>query len=124
MTFTLPYPPSVNHYWRHARGVTYISEEGKAYRDAVIAALIDQGHYSAFRSHEAPLYAARLSVELIVHPPNRLRRDIDNLAKAPLDAMQHSGLFADDWQIDRLEIVRGSVVKGGRLDVTIREVTL
>lgn len=119
MTFTLPYPPSVNHIWRRCRGRTVLSAEALAYRDAVRAALIDQGHAWDIRNHEAPLHAARLHVELLVHPPDRRRRDIDNISKAALDALQHTGLFADDWQIDHLSITRGSVVKGGRLDVTI-----
>jgi hypothetical protein len=31
-TFMLPYPPSVNHYWRHVGGKTLVSREGRRYQ--------------------------------------------------------------------------------------------
>ena len=36
MTFDLPMPPSVNHYWRHGRNGTYLSDEGRKYRAEVL----------------------------------------------------------------------------------------
>lgn len=38
-TARLPFPPSLNHYWRHGSKGTYISTEGKAYRAAVLRLL-------------------------------------------------------------------------------------
>jgi crossover junction endodeoxyribonuclease RusA len=49
---TLPIPPSANRYWRHAVvrkkngkyiAVTYLSEEGEAYKRAVSLALLSKG---------------------------------------------------------------------------------
>ncbi|EGM8635893.1 RusA family crossover junction endodeoxyribonuclease, partial [Escherichia coli] len=36
------------------------------------------------------------------------RRDLDNILKAPLDALTHAGLLMDDEQFDEINIVRGS----------------
>ncbi len=65
----------------------------------------------------------RVSVSITVHPPDRRRRDLDNLLKGPLDALEHAGVYLDDGQIDRLEIERGDVMRGGRVVVRIEEMT-
>lgn len=62
-----------------------------------------------------------LAVHVTVHPPDRRRRDLDNAMKALLDALAHGGAYEDDSQIDRLEIVRGAVVPGGKVIVRIME---
>jgi crossover junction endodeoxyribonuclease RusA len=111
-TFELPFPPSVNHYWRRVGPRTLISRGGRRYRDAVARVLAARG---------AASLAGRLSVHVIACPPDRRRRDLDNLQKALLDAMQHGGAYMDDSQIDRLEVERGPVVLGGKVIVVLRE---
>ena len=51
--------------------------------------------------------------------PDRRRRDIDNVGKALLDALQHAGCFDDDEQIDVLHIERRTVIKGGACRVVV-----
>ncbi|MBI1914410.1 MAG: RusA family crossover junction endodeoxyribonuclease, partial [Planctomycetes bacterium] len=50
------------------------------------------------------------------------RRDLDNLQKALLDALQHGGAYGDDSQIVRLAIEKGQPVSGGKTVVRIRNV--
>lgn len=83
----LPYPPSINHYWRRVGPKTLISREGRRFRARVVAIL------AAMRVR--PL-AGDLAVEVEVYPPDRRRRDIDNVQKALLDALAHGGAYADD----------------------------
>lgn len=109
----LPYPPSINHYWRHFRGRTLISREGRRFRSNVVAIL------AALQLQ--PLVGA-LEVEVDVHPPDNRRRDIDNVQKALLDALQHGGAYADDSQIVRLSICKCSPVEGGKTRVRIRAI--
>jgi Holliday junction resolvase RusA-like endonuclease len=45
-----------------------------------------------------------VALSIVAHPPNRRKRDLDNLLKAPLDAMAHAGVYDDDGQIVRLSI--------------------
>ncbi len=111
MTFTLPFPPTLNTYWRHGRGYNYISKQGKAFRENVLAAVWQKGK-------PTPL-TGRLTVHILLLPPDRRRRDVDNHAKATLDALQHAGVFADDEQIDDLRIVRGQITTGGSCIVEI-----
>tara|TARA_R110002033_G_scaffold67844_1_gene118931 strand:+ start:161 stop:529 length:369 start_codon:yes stop_codon:yes gene_type:complete len=109
----LPYPPTVNTYWRRIqRGrtpATILSKRGREYREAAVR--IASGH-------KAP--AGRLAVRVDLHPPDKRRRDIDNCAKALLDALAHAGVFEDDSLIDDLRLVRCERVKGGAAVVSIR----
>lgn len=61
----------------------------------------------------------RLQVAITASPPDRRRRDLDNILKATLDSLQHAGLYPDDSQIDALFVIRGQIVKGGSLQVEL-----
>ncbi|EET5679407.1 RusA family crossover junction endodeoxyribonuclease, partial [Escherichia coli] len=66
--------------------------------------------------------SGRLAIKIIAEPPDKRRRDLDNILKAPLDALTHAGLLMDDEQFDEINIVRGKPVSGGRLEIRITEV--
>mgnify|MGYP000985260285 FL=1 len=53
-------------------------------------------------------------------PPDRRRRDLDNLLKPLLDALSGYA-YRDDSQIDRLEIVRCRSVEDGSVEVIVEE---
>ena len=56
------------------------------------------------------------------YPPDRRKRDIDNLAKACIDGIGSTKLiFVDDSQIDHLSIHRCGVEKPGHLEIQIWE---
>lgn len=110
-----PYPPSINHYWRHVGHKVLVSKEGRCYRTALAEALLVQGGRPP-----APL-AGRLIVHIDVHPPDRRARDIDNLTKSTLDALQHAGVYHDDSQIDDLRLQRQAIHAGGAIVVCITE---
>src|SRR5262245_3875154 len=99
----LPYPPSINHYWRRVGPRTLISREGRRFRQRVMAILSAQ---------RVEALAGPLAVEVEIHPPDHRRRDIDNLQKALLDALQHGGAYQDDSQVVRLVIVKREPVPG------------
>jgi crossover junction endodeoxyribonuclease RusA len=111
MRIELPYPPSINHYWRRVGAKTLISKEGRRYREAVAA--ICQEQRIAFGD-------VALSLSITAHPPDRRRRDLDNLLKAPLDAMQAAGVYQDDYQIEVIHLERGECVRNGSLIVEIK----
>lgn len=89
-TIELPWPPSVNHYYRYVGPRVLISRDGHKFRDAVAVRLRSAG----FRKFTGP-------VELVIdlYPPDRRRRDIDNCMKSLLDAFTHGGLYDDDCQV-------------------------
>ena len=117
----LPFPPSVNGYWRTApikgRGGktamrTMISKKGRQYRRLVAFEVVSQ--------RAAKFGDQRLAVTVVANPPDRQRRDLDNLSKSLLDALEHAGLYADDKQIDRLLLERGEIQAPGSVEVTIQ----
>ncbi len=112
-TYELPYPPSVNHYWRRVGWRTLISREGRRYRKEVVALLAAQ---------RAQPLGGRLVMRVTVFPPDARRRDLDNVQKALLDALQQGEAFHDDSQIDELVIKRGAVVPDGKTIVEITEI--
>ena len=109
----LPFPPSINHYYRRVGPRTLISREGRRFRRAVCLLLATSG----VRPVSGPL-----EVRIDLYPPDRRRRDVDNSQKALLDALQHGGAYHDDSQIVHLETWRHPPVRGGKTIVAIKEV--
>lgn len=106
---TLPWPPSVNQYWRTFKGRMLLSAKGREYRQTVLANAL---------AERFPKYGdSRMAVEIVAYPPDRRRRDLDNLLKGLLDAMQAAGVYDDDSQIDSLCIRREAVTAGGKVEV-------
>lgn len=124
ITLRLPYPPSVNTYWRHVLAkkgravMTYIAEKGKHYRASV------QGHIWQEYGMDFAMLTSRLAVSIECIMPDRRKRDIDNVPKAVLDALAFAGVYEDDSQIDQLVVTRLHVEPPGCVDVTIQELTL
>ena len=121
---TLPWPPSVNGYWRHPTtgklaGRHLISEAGRAYREAV-------GWQVAAASMAAGL-ACLVAVDIMAYAPDKRRRDLDNLQKSLLDSLTHAGVWGDDDQVDDLRIrwardAAGKKIIAGMVKVRISEV--
>ena len=106
----LPFPPSVNHYYRRVGNRTLISREGRKFREKVMAILAGLG----VRPMTGPL-----NVRVEIFPPDRRRRDVDNVQKALFDALEHGGAYLDDGQIQKLSIEKRDPVPGGRTIVRI-----
>jgi crossover junction endodeoxyribonuclease RusA len=108
--YELPYPPTVNTYWRNLSDRTLISRKGRLYRKEVAAILM---------MHRARPMLGALVLWIKVYPPDRRKRDLDNILKALLDALQHGGAFENDNQIADLHVSRRSVQPGGAVFVQI-----
>ena len=113
----LPFPPSVNHYWRHVGHRTLISRIGRAYRAQVLHDVEQLG----LRAITGPI-----KLEVIATRPDRRRRDVDNLLKSLLDALDHADVYEDDSQIHDLRIgwkcdenQQPVIVAGGLCEVRI-----
>ncbi len=109
----LPYPPSVNRYYRHVGARTLISREGRTYRRQVQELLANR--------RMQPM-EGRLAVIVDLFPPDRRRRDADNTMKCLLDSLEHADVYHDDSQIVHLEVNKLDPVRGGVCDVFISEI--
>lgn len=113
LKFELPYPPSVNHYYMHTANGVILSATGKSYRRDV-ALLLHRYRDTCGRT-------LRLTLTINVFPPDKRKRDLDNICKATLDALQYARVFEDDCQIDMLTVIRRNVIKGGKIAIWISE---
>ena len=111
----LPYPPSVNTYWRTTvkghRAITYTSTEGKNYRKQVI----DDWR----RLTGGVTFRGRLALRMTIVFPDHKERDMDNLTKALQDSLQHAGAFETDQQIKLLILEQELIQKPGWIDIKL-----
>ena len=102
-----PYPPSLNKMYRVERNGfrRFLTTAAKKYKAdcAIIAGMGKSGSVAI---------EGLVEVSIILRPPDRRRRDLDNTLKLLLDSL--NGIYwDDDSQIARLTIERGEVMKQG-----------
>lgn len=115
LQFELPFPPSVNTYWRNI-GRTILSAPARKYHSDVISRIFWQTRTMAARPR---LITWPVAVKATLHPPNRHRRDLDNLIKAILDSLTRAGVWKDDSLVHELHLAWGEIVKGGKAIIQI-----
>ncbi len=112
---TLPWPPSVNHYWAPKKGGgRKLSAKAHSFRANVEAVVIDE-----LRGWET--MTGRLRVKALATMPDRREHDLDNLWKAILDALEYCRVFEKDSQVDDLHMLRGAVEKPGYVVVEVTQ---
>ena len=110
---TLPYPPSDNKHYRHARGRVFLSQETKDFRAAVAMRFV--------LSRQQPM-SGPMQMTLRCFPPDLARlRDIGNCLKETADALQRAKAIDNDYNFWRQVIERLPVFPGGKVEVHIDE---
>tara|TARA_R110000803_G_scaffold95395_5_gene163407 strand:+ start:9053 stop:9409 length:357 start_codon:yes stop_codon:yes gene_type:complete len=110
--FEMPWPPSVNGYWRTFRNRQIISKRGREYRKSALL-LLD----SMDLSNEK--LSSRLSVSVTLNPPTLRKYDVDNFTKAAFDALSVANFWIDDEQVDRLIVTKGIKTQGGNIQIKV-----
>ena len=95
LALDLPYPPSLNRYYRSFGGRVVISREGRRYTESVVSILSSCG-MTEIRE--------KVRMRIDVYPPDARRRDIDNILKCLLDSLVKGGALEDDSLIRGLSI--------------------
>lgn len=108
ITLILPYPPTVNHMYRRARGHLTLTPEALAFRHAVRMIAMVQA--------VTPI-TGPVAVFLNVYRPRR-RGDLDNILKATLDALQGVA-YRDDDQVEQISAVRYDDKQAPRVEVSV-----
>lgn len=108
----LPYPPSVNHYWKHTRqGRHYISKAGREFKKIAtdVCAMFDP-------------FEGAVEIKMEIYFPDNRPRDLDNITKGVFDSLVGAGLIQDDNYkiIRKFSIEAKGVEKGGKSIIKIR----
>lgn len=112
---TLPWPPTVNTYRAVVNNMLITSKKGREFKEKVIQ--------QSVRAKWEGYGDKRLDVTIELYPPDRRKYDIDNRVKPLLDALQESGLYNNDEQVDYLVVVRRTINRPPKAVVTIREIS-
>ena len=102
----LPYPPSVNTYWRSNGKRRYISPAGVKFTEEV-SLIVKMQKPKTFADKQ-------VAISVMIHPRSKRKFDLDNTLKAILDALMKAGMYDDDSQIEYIEIARGEQIDGGK----------
>lgn len=108
VTLVIPMPPSVNGIWRASGRRVHRSSGYTRWKQEAGLALNGQGN--------PLLLEGDLSVAMSFGPRDR-RRDLDNLAKAPLDLLQTHGWIKNDSQVTDLRLRWDERVRGCQIDL-------
>lgn len=107
----IPYPPSVNTYWGFQGHRRFLTKTANAFKARISELVIE---------NQVPkLGDARIELTITLYPPDKRKRDIDNVLKCCIDSLCQAGVFDDDSQIDVLLVLRGEIVKGGKAKINI-----
>lgn len=120
MNLLLPFPPSINTYWRNTliktrKGPvlrTLLSKRGRQYRDDAIILIKKQ-----VPVHDVIDYKVKMTIAF--YPPTLRKYDVDNFSKAILDALTHANIWVDDELVYDLRTVKKEKHNGGAAVVSI-----
>lgn len=113
---TLPFPPSLNTMFPTGKnGRRFLSQKGKDFAFAVNVLVLKYPNRNEYSRDPW----RRLGMRLVLCPPDKRTRDLDNHIKAVSDSLTKAGIWGDDEQVDKLVVERGPIVKGGKCTVMV-----
>lgn len=104
LTVLLPFPPSVNNLFVNGKKGRFPSARYTTWRRAAENQIKGQQESWTTKSISGPV-----EVVMTFGRPDRRRRDLDNLGKAPLDTLVNAGIIDDDSAIQSLTMRWGDV---------------
>lgn len=107
-TFTLPYPPSANRYWRNVNGRMVVSANARAYKTEV--------GWTVKGKVKEPL-SGDVCVKVSIFRPRR-SGDLDNTLKVLLDSLKGI-VFFDDEQVVEIRANRFEDKANPRAEVRV-----
>lgn len=108
LTFTLPYPPSANRYWRNVNGRMVVSASARAYKEEV--------GWMIRPKVKDPL-PGDIYVRVRIFRPRKIG-DLDNTLKVLLDSLKGI-VFLDDEQVVEIRANRFDDKANPRAEVIV-----
>lgn len=106
----LPWPPSVNRLWRY---------KGKqVYRDPKYVAWIREAGW-VIKSQKLKKISGPFRAEIVLTPPDKRKRDLDNIIKATLDLFQTMEIIENDQLCHHLIVRYDFAATSGSCCVTL-----
>lgn len=114
----LPFPPSVNSYWRYTsvgnkKGRHIISPAGQKFKSMACTMIAKQ------LMKKPVTITADVEVNIVFHKPDKKIRDLDNLVKALFDVITQMGIWKDDSLVSKMTVQWGENIKGGKTVIEI-----
>lgn len=104
------WPPSANKNWMIRRGRFVSTDAAACYKR-----LIKDLSYT----WEKITFLKDIEITIKAFPPDKRKRDIDNLLKVTLDSLQNTHLFENDEQIRKITIERMHKCDKGKLQIRL-----
>lgn len=114
VTIRLPWPPSINGYWRSVGNRQILSAKAREFREIAVREIHRQ--ISGAITID---YVVRL--EMFLYPPDNRRRDVTNFDKGVLDALTYAKFWSDDSLVKRVEIEMCAPRKPGFVDLYVEQ---
>lgn len=89
-----PYPPTVNHYWGMKGRIRFLTVKARKFREEVINAV---KFYKLDNNYDGPI-----GIYMWTTAPDKRKRDIDNVIKPMLDALEHADVYTNDCNIEQI----------------------
>jgi crossover junction endodeoxyribonuclease RusA len=113
--FTLPWPPSINNYYGRNKKKVYLKPSVRKYFETAIFEMFIQ-------TGKPDKFYGKLKVLRDIYPPDKRRRDEDNIVKALNDVLMRANLIVDDSQIIKAANVKHKPKKPGYIKITLEEI--
>jgi crossover junction endodeoxyribonuclease RusA len=118
---TIPYPPTVNTYKKIGRLTK--TKSGKLYQVRANTDITKRFYFEVWLKVKQlqleSLGDAVLRLEMYVYPPDKRKRDLDNVIKPGVDSLMKAGLFNDDSQIACLYVQKMGIISQGKVEIKI-----
>jgi len=114
--FSLPWPPSLNTAYPSTKtGRRILSKKGRAYQKEVWALCAQQ---------KIKMLRGTVSITIQAYPPDRRKRDLDNLFKMILDSLQKAFIIEEDSLVYHLAITKHAPMSPGRVEINLEKYEL
>ncbi|WP_018694250.1 RusA family crossover junction endodeoxyribonuclease [Algicola sagamiensis] len=116
---TLPYPPTVNHYWQSFTAWRAGKKIVKKTLSVKAKKFVNDVHFHVVKEKAAKRYATPVEINIGVYLPDKRKRDLDNLLKGLFDALTKARVIEDDSLIHSFSIQRLGIESPGRIELTV-----